>query len=33
MKGIDISTHQKNVDYEGLKKKGIEFVIIRSGYR
>lgn len=31
--GIDISYHQGNVDFESVKKKGIEFVIIREGYR
>ena len=32
IKGIDLSTHNKNVDYKELKKNGIEFAIIRSGY-
>lgn len=32
MKGIDLSTFQKNVDYSKLKKQGIEFAIIRAGY-
>lgn len=31
-KGIDISTFQRNVDYNKLKKDGIEFAIIRCGY-
>lgn len=32
MKGVDISTWQKNVDYLRLKANGIEFAIIRCGY-
>lgn len=32
IKGIDISTWQKNVDYSKLKEQGIEFAIIRCGY-
>lgn len=32
MKGVDISTWQKNVDYLKLKANGIEFAIIRAGY-
>ncbi len=32
MKGIDISTFQRNVNYKKLKEQGIEFAIIRSGY-
>lgn len=32
MKGVDISTWQKNVDYLKLKANGIEFAIIRCGY-
>lgn len=31
--GIDISVYQKNVDYNKLKEQGIEFAIIRCGYR
>lgn len=31
-KGIDLSTFQRNVDYEALKKDGVEFAIIRCGY-
>ena len=31
MKGIDISTYQKNVDFNKLKKSGYDFVIIRAG--
>lgn len=32
IKGLDISTFQKNVDYKKLKEQGIEFAIIRCGY-
>lgn len=32
IKGIDISTFQKNLDYEALKESGIDFAIIRCGY-
>lgn len=32
-KGIDISYWQGNVDFEKVKKSGIEFVILREGYR
>ena len=32
MKGIDISTYQRNVNYSKLKEQGIEFAIIRLGY-
>lgn len=31
MKGIDVSTYQKNVDYNKLKASGYNFVIIRAG--
>lgn len=31
-KGVDISTHNGIVNFEELKKAGIEFVIIRCGY-
>lgn len=31
-KGIDVSKYQKNVDYDKVKKSGIDFVIIRAGY-
>lgn len=31
-KGVDISTHNGIVNFEALKKAGIEFVIIRCGY-
>ena len=32
IKGIDISKHNGNVDFEKLKSSGIEYVIIRGGY-
>lgn len=32
MKGIDLSTHQKIVDYKKLKENGIDFAILRCGY-
>lgn len=32
IKGIDLSTYQKQVDYKKLKEEGIEFAIIRCGY-
>lgn len=32
IKGVDISEHNGNVNFEDLKKNGIEFVIIRCGY-
>ena len=31
--GIDVSTFQKNIDWEQVKGAGIEFVMIRVGYR
>ena len=31
-KGIDLSTYQRNLDYQALKDAGVEFAIIRSGY-
>lgn len=31
-KGVDLSTFQKNVDYQGLKDSGVDFAIIRVGY-
>lgn len=33
IKGIDISYANRNLDYNALKKKGVEFAIIRTGYR
>lgn len=32
IKGIDLSTYQRNVDYKKLKEDGIEFAILRIGY-
>lgn len=32
MEGIDVSTYQKNVDYNKVKAAGYDFVIIRAGY-
>lgn len=32
VKGVDISVHNGSVDFQALKKAGIEFVIIRCGY-
>lgn len=31
--GVDISRHDGTVDWKSLKKEGIEFVILRCGYR
>ena len=31
--GIDVSTYQKEIDWEKVKKSGISFVMIRAGYR
>ncbi len=31
--GIDVSTHQKQVDWEQVKAAGFQFVMIRLGYR
>ena len=31
-KGIDVSTWQGNIDFNQVKKSGVEFVIIRAGY-
>ena len=30
--GIDISSHQKEIDFEAVKNAGIDFVMIRAGY-
>lgn len=32
IKGIDVSQFQDNIDFDKVKKSGIEFVIIRAGY-
>ena len=31
--GIDVSTHQKEIDWQQVKEAGVEFVMIRIGYR
>ncbi len=31
--GIDVSTFQRNVDYQKVKEAGVEFVMIRAGHR
>ena len=31
--GVDISYHQKSVDWDKLKEAGVEFVMLRCGYR
>ena len=33
IRGIDISTHQKEIDFQKVKEAGFEFVMIRLGYR
>ncbi len=33
VRGIDVSTHQKQIDWEQVKAAGFEFVMIRLGYR
>ncbi len=30
--GIDVSAHQKNIDFNKVKKSGVDFVIIRAGF-
>lgn len=32
MRGIDVSTYQRNVDYKKLRAAGVQFVIIRAGF-
>ncbi len=32
MKGIDVSVHNGNIDWERVKKAGIQFAILRAGY-
>ena len=32
-KGIDISRYQGNIDFSKVKQSGIEYAIIRCGYR
>lgn len=31
--GIDVSSHQKSVDWQQVKQAGVEFVFVRLGYR
>lgn len=31
--GIDVSTYQKNIDWQQVKDSGVDFAIIRAGYR
>ncbi len=31
--GIDVSSHQKNIDWENVAKSGVEFAYLRVGYR
>lgn len=33
MVGIDVSEHQQNVDWQAVRGSGVEFVILRVGYR
>lgn len=33
IRGIDVSTHQKEIDWEQVKAAGFDFVMIRLGYR
>lgn len=32
LKGIDVSKHQGNIDWQKVKKDGVQFAIIRAGY-
>ena len=32
VKGIDVSVWQKSIDFNKVKRSGIEFVIMRAGY-
>lgn len=32
VKGIDVSKHQGNIDWQKVKKDGVQFAIIRAGY-
>ena len=32
LKGIDVSKYQKQIDFNAVKKSGIDFVIIKAGY-
>lgn len=31
--GVDISSHQQSVDWEAVKAAGVDFAILRAGYR
>lgn len=33
LRGIDVSEHQKEIDWAAVKEDGVEFAIIRAGYR
>ena len=33
MIGIDVSTHQQEIDWDAVAESGVEFAIIRAGYR
>jgi GH25 family lysozyme M1 (1,4-beta-N-acetylmuramidase) len=33
IKGIDVSYHQGNIDFKKVAKDGIQFVVLREGYR
>ncbi len=33
VRGIDVSQHQGQIDFEAVKASGVEFVIVRVGYR
>jgi len=33
MVGIDVSSHQKQIDWQAVAESGVEFVILRVGYR
>lgn len=32
LKGVDVSTHQKNINWSAMKAQGIDFAMIRTGY-
>lgn len=32
IKGVDLSTHNRGIDYQALKDSGVEFAILRIGY-
>lgn len=33
LRGIDVSEHQKEIDWQAVREDGVEFAIIRAGYR